>query len=213
MTPAKIVEEIIKLSVGEDNPQAPQTALALSYLNMAYVDLLKEVAKGNKNHTGTAQSVTLNVSGVGTLNPVPMRILSVQHTQSKNFLRPTDMVAAGQRFLNNPVSGNPDSYWIESTEDIHVQPTPPNSDTLLVQYIPVPAALTIDSLESDIKIPFWHHNTLVWGGMAFMANWERGFNYTQTVSIAEAKYEDGKRRLRDELYQEATSPIRTKTYY
>ena len=98
-------------------------------------------------------------------------------------------------------TGSPRLFYMEA-EHIKVWPIPSAADSITVQYIRVPAALTDVSAESAIALPpRWHRSVLLKGALIELAILQ---DDPDTAQVYKAEYEEGIARMTEDLFPQQT---------
>jgi hypothetical protein len=204
---SQIVQTVAQISLNVDNPDLALQNRIVNYVNIAYLDVYTRVANYMQNKIQTTQTVAIT-SGSGTLSPEPLNIVNVVDTNDERILLARDIREIEEECPALDDTGSPWWYYIEADTTIKTYPT--NNTSLRVRYNTKPSVLTIDSLETDIKIPVEWHHVITEGTLHFIHLDERDKTLGFELNVANIRYEAKLTELIQHLSTNAVSRIRPK---
>lgn len=164
-----LVNRVAKLGLGEDEPDATEQALYLSFIQSVHDRVYGEVAKSYPTALLDSQEVEVT-DGEGELDPAPFIIMQVTDTDNAKILEPTDLLTLEQENPDLDDTGTPDRFYVQG----NMIGLDTDADTTLrVRHIPMPSTLTLTTELSALFIPAPFVDLLLWGAITQLAYDER----------------------------------------
>lgn len=182
----------ILTSIGLTGDASAWDTILTDKLNEAYEDVL---LKTRCNVELATLSFTAGEDSYQLSTP-PLAILTFKTTSggSEYLMEPVSLPAIRDMQRNGTITGSPVRYYAVSGNTIVVYPTPSAADTLAIDYVPRPTAMSEAAhTPSDIQPEF--HQLLEWYVLAWIGMAEE-HQASGNGTFWEAKYEKGLRDMK-----------------
>lgn len=180
-----LVNRVAKLGLGEDEPDAAEQALYLSFIQASHNQLYGEVAESDVTTLLDSEDVTVT-NGSGALAARPFIIKTVVDIDNKRALDPTDVLTLVKERPLLDATGKASRFYQKANA---IKLDTNDSITARVWRMPMPQALTLTTNLSDLYIPEPYVDVLLWGALLQLAYDERDKGLVVEMQLCARMYD------------------------
>jgi len=199
MDVSQILKLLATLSIGLDDPTDSDIVVFMQFINLCYFELLQSTIAQNPLISVTHETLDCTDGDCEpTATPIfiPKVVYDVASNEALSGTTFDEVIKNDPGFTNtNGVA----QEWFYSGGIISVYPVVTSlvadGNGIGIRYIPQPAPLTVNSLSSDILIPYMYQQVLADGASYYLFQSETGFKDQTKMQASMARWMEGKQKL------------------
>lgn len=193
MNVSDLITLLATLSIGLDQPSDSDIPIYLTYLNLAYFELLQGTLVQNPNVPIITE--TLNCTN-GVLAQTQYSIFIIRRIWNPVSNRPLTRTNRDKVEENDPgyiVQGTNPQQWFYDSGQVNIYPI--FTGQLGIRYMQTPNALKITNSSNEILIPTIFQQILADGAAYYLFQQETGFKDALKMAESKRRWEEGKIKL------------------